>query len=168
MWFDAHAKLAEIATQAPAARPVSQVTQVSQPPEAQKPAFRVATVATPARSKPEPTRPNTADFPYGTACGLGLMPKTWTGRVVSLADWRNLSEWDRHGPNGRIWCGLCQGWHLPGDCEDGGVSPRRLAPFKNRWVEFSFFAFTEIKVETHPVPHARAHPRARDWVFRAD
>ena len=121
MWFDTRAKMAEIATQAPAARPVSQVSQVSQPPEAQKPAFRVATVATPSRSKPEPTRPNTADFPYGTACGLGLMPKTWTGRVVSLADWRNLSEWDRHGPNGRIWCGLCQGWHWPGDCEDGGV-----------------------------------------------
>jgi hypothetical protein len=69
----------------------------------------------PAKAQPH------EDFPYGTACDLGLMPKTWTGRVVSLADWRTLSEWERHGPNGRIWCGLCQGWHWPGDCEDGGV-----------------------------------------------
>lgn len=72
MWFDARAKLAEIAgqppatsattaTQAPAAPPVS---QVSQPPEAQKPALRVAsvaTVATPPRSKPEIARPARAD-----------------------------------------------------------------------------------------------------------
>ncbi|TQM94555.1 hypothetical protein [Roseinatronobacter monicus] len=75
MWFDARAKLAEIAgqppatsattaTQAPAAPPVS---QVSQPPEAQKPALRVASVAsvaavaTPPRSKPETAPPARAD-----------------------------------------------------------------------------------------------------------
>lgn len=57
MWFDARAKLAEIAgqppatsattaTKAPIARPVSQLSQVSQPPEAQNPVFRVASVAT--------------------------------------------------------------------------------------------------------------------------
>ena len=56
MWFDARAKLAEIAgepaatsattaTQAPAARPVSQVSRLSQPPVAQKPALHVASVA---------------------------------------------------------------------------------------------------------------------------
>ncbi|MCC5955178.1 MAG: hypothetical protein JJU07_03675 [Natronohydrobacter sp.] len=78
MWFDARAKLAEIAghppatsattattaTQAPAAPPVSQVSQVSQPPEAQKPALHVAsvaTVATPPRAKPEIARPARAD-----------------------------------------------------------------------------------------------------------
>lgn len=70
MWFDVRAKLAEIegrppatsattATQAPAARPVSQMSQVSQRPEAQKPAFRVASVASvatppPAKSQPAP------------------------------------------------------------------------------------------------------------------
>jgi len=75
MWFDARAKLAEIAgnplatsattaTQAPAAPPVSQVSQVSQPPEAQKPALRVASVAsvaTPPRVKSEPAPPARAD-----------------------------------------------------------------------------------------------------------
>ena len=67
MWFDARAKLAEIAghppatsatpaTQAPAARSVSRWSQVSQAPEPWKPAFRVAdvaSVATPPRSKPQ-------------------------------------------------------------------------------------------------------------------
>jgi hypothetical protein len=124
MWFNAKVKLAEISGDTPAtlattatqAPPVSQVSRVSQPPEAKKPAFRVAsvaTVATPARSKPEQTRPDAADFPYGTACDLGLMPKTWTGRVVSLADWRTLSEWERHGPNGRHWCGVRKRWQHP-------------------------------------------------------
>lgn len=37
-------------------------------------------------------------------------PKTWTGNVVSLDDWRGLSEWQRHGPNGRMWCGVCRTW----------------------------------------------------------
>lgn len=57
MWFDARAKLAEIAgqppatsattaTKAPIVRPVSQVSQVSQSPETQNPVFRVASVAT--------------------------------------------------------------------------------------------------------------------------
>lgn len=75
MWFDARAKLAEIAgqhpvtsattaTQAPAASPVSQVSRVSQAPEARKPVFRAATVAgvaTPPRSKLQPRSPVRAD-----------------------------------------------------------------------------------------------------------
>ena len=57
MWFDTRAKLAEIlgeapggsattARQAPAARPVSRMSQVSQPLEAGKPALHVSNVAT--------------------------------------------------------------------------------------------------------------------------
>jgi hypothetical protein len=75
MWFDARAKLSEIAgeppatsattaTTAPAAPPVSQLSQVSQPPEALPPAFSVATVATvatPRRSISRPTPPARAD-----------------------------------------------------------------------------------------------------------
>lgn len=37
-------------------------------------------------------------------------PKTWTGRIVSLDAWRWLSDWDRHGPDGRLWCGICRAW----------------------------------------------------------
>ena len=67
MWFDARAKLAEIAghppatsattaTQAPAALPVSQLSRVSQRPIAENTKPRVAdvaSVATPPRSKPQ-------------------------------------------------------------------------------------------------------------------
>jgi hypothetical protein len=64
--------------------------------------------------QPQPTKVQTQEaFPYGTACGLGLMPRTWSGRVVSLADWRNLGEWDRHGPDGRHWNGITRQWEHP-------------------------------------------------------
>lgn len=43
-------------------------------------------------------------------------PLTWTGRVVSLDEWRKLSEWDRHGPDGRMFCGACREWVAPGRC----------------------------------------------------
>ena len=39
-------------------------------------------------------------------------PKTWTGKIVSLDDWRALSAWDKHGPDGRHWTGL-------GSCANG-------------------------------------------------
>ena len=37
-------------------------------------------------------------------------PKTWTGKIIPLDAWPNLTEWDRHGPNGRLYCGVCQQW----------------------------------------------------------
>lgn len=37
-------------------------------------------------------------------------PRTWTGRLVTPEEWEALPEWDRHGPNGRLWCGLCRQW----------------------------------------------------------
>lgn len=39
---------------------------------------------------------------------------TWTGRIVSLDEWRRLPEWDRHGSTGKMWNGLTGQW------EDGG------------------------------------------------
>lgn len=68
MWFDAHAKLAEIAgappatsatsaTRTPMRRAVSQLSQLSQAPTAENPAPRVAIVAivaTPPKPKSEP------------------------------------------------------------------------------------------------------------------
>lgn len=109
MWFDAQAKLVEIAgeppattvTQAPAAHPVSQMSQVSQRPEAQNPALRVATVASVATPAPSAA-------PYGESPGGRVL--TWTGRVVSLDAWRALTEWERHGPHGRRWCGVTRRW----------------------------------------------------------
>lgn len=41
--------------------------------------------------------------PYGhTASGRQL---TWTGKIVSLDAWRDLSEWERHGSTGKFGTG---------------------------------------------------------------
>ncbi|QBJ24014.1 hypothetical protein [Haematobacter massiliensis] len=37
-------------------------------------------------------------------------PVTWTGRIIRLDEWRQLSAWDRHGPDGRLFCGICRAW----------------------------------------------------------
>lgn len=37
-------------------------------------------------------------------------PRTWTGRVVSLEEWRRLTKWERFGPNGRHWNGNSRRW----------------------------------------------------------
>lgn len=134
MWFDARAALARIeggACPAPEAldRPNSQNSRDSQPPAVPSgnrtappaPAefAGFAGFAAPGRAEPEPSpdaRPRARGFPYGTACDLGENPRTWTGRIVSMAEWKRLTDWERDGPNGRHWCGICQGWHLPGNC----------------------------------------------------
>lgn len=41
---------------------------------------------------------------------VGGRPVTWTGKIVSLDDWRNLTEWEKHGPDGRVWNGKTQQW----------------------------------------------------------
>lgn len=133
MWFDARAKLAEIVGHAPATsapaqqaappRSVSQLSQVSQPADAVNRVCgvaNVASVATPKPPRPGAIAPNATKAPpsgdctHGTACDLGLYPRTWTGRVVSLAEWRALSAWDRHGPDGRIFNGLSRRWEPDG------------------------------------------------------
>jgi hypothetical protein len=48
---------------------------------------------------------------YGFA--INGHPKTWTGNVVSLDAWRQLSDWDRHGPDGRLWNGITHSWETP-------------------------------------------------------
>ena len=53
------------------------------------------------------------DMRHGNAFGS---PKTWTGKIVSFAEWRNLSAWERHGPDGKMWNGLTRQW------EDGGAA----------------------------------------------
>lgn len=123
MWFDARAKLVELggkptATSAPSQplRPVLQESQVSQHPDAPKPVSRVAGVAGVATRRvqnPDPAPPpEQAQIgpSFGTACDLRQYPRTWSGRVVSLAAWRELTDWERHGPRGRRWNGLTGQW----------------------------------------------------------
>lgn len=77
--------------------------------------------APPARAEgpdPDPDR-----FPYGTACDMGLFPRTWTGRIVSLAAWRELTDWERHGPRGRHWNAATGQWELPEAKSEGGKVP---------------------------------------------
>lgn len=45
--------------------------------------------------------------------------RTWTGRVVSPADWQSMSHWDRHGSDGRLFCGICWDW-----VSQNGTCPR--------------------------------------------
>ena len=53
-------------------------------------------------------KPETPDFRHGkSVCGW---PKTWTGKIVSLDEWRTLSAWDKHGPDGRHWNGITRKW----------------------------------------------------------
>lgn len=99
MWFDANAALAEIgAGQDNETRPPATIATL-----ARYIAPNVADVATPSMENRR--------FDHSRH-GLPVAgnPLTWTGRVVSLEDWRRLTAWDRHGPDGRIWCGLAKKW----------------------------------------------------------
>jgi hypothetical protein len=58
-----------------------------------------------------PTGP--VDGPHRHGTTFDGTPKTWTGKVVSLAAWRQLSEWEKHGPNGKHWNGITQLWEIP-------------------------------------------------------
>ncbi|WP_147393068.1 hypothetical protein [Paracoccus siganidrum] len=53
---------------------------------------------------PEPDRQDDARPDADGYC------RTWTGRIVRLDEWRNLTAWDRHGPAGRLFCGICKQW----------------------------------------------------------
>ncbi|WP_156929534.1 hypothetical protein [Paracoccus sp. J55] len=55
-----------------------------------------------------PSRAGDAEYPYGVTAGG--YPRIWTGRPVSVAEWRNMSEWERHGPKGLMLCGICRTW----------------------------------------------------------
>ncbi|MCL6286021.1 hypothetical protein M3P21_21120 [Ruegeria sp. 2012CJ41-6] len=52
-----------------------------------------------------------AETPHGNS--VGGRHRTWTGKVVSLEAWRQLTEWEKHGPNGRVWDGSTQQWRTP-------------------------------------------------------
>lgn len=122
MLFDVQAALAEIlaspiATPATSATPdqksapVSQVSRLSQPLPRE-----IVTLGNVPRIDP-PARNPSGDgeiFPHGQdAWGR---PRTWTGAVLSLEAWRDLTEWERHGPAGRLFCGICRTWETPGTC----------------------------------------------------
>ena len=101
MWFDVQQALSEIEGGTLPTLPPKPVTPAS--PLAPVGVADVASVATPPAQMREPDM-----FRHGVS--VAGHPLTWTGRIVPLRDWRNLSEWERHGPDGRIWCGIAREW----------------------------------------------------------
>ena len=131
MQFDPYAKLAEIEARPPATLattatlpPRVAVVAVVAASPTQKPDFRVADVADVAT----PPKPET--FPYDHA--FGGRPKTWAGCVVSLEEWRGLSEWERHGPDGRHWNGITRQWEKPEGATTSIIEIRRWAEAMER------------------------------------
>ncbi len=45
----------------------------------------------------------------------GALNMAWTGKIVSLAEWRGMSDWERHGSTGKMYCGVCREWLV--DCD---------------------------------------------------
>lgn len=106
MLFDVQAALAEILGNPPAtpATPATRAPEVAEVAE-------VAAAHGPDGNPEAPAEgaaPDPDAFPYGVA--VNRNPRTWTGRVVSLADWRTLSAWERHGSTGQIWNGISRKW----------------------------------------------------------
>jgi hypothetical protein len=115
MFFDVQANLAEVLKQE--ATPATRATSATK-------RANVASVADVAGGHPEnqkteipPSPPKAAPDPHDTAqparFSVGGSPCTWTGKVVSLEEWKRLTDWERHGPNGRHWNALSGQWEYP-------------------------------------------------------
>lgn len=133
MLFDVQAALAEILREAPVrcdSREIcdlrgvesrksqeSQPVDVPAPSEVQTPTVSriIAPVAQPPNRVTRDRSPNDARPDADGYC------RTWTGRVVRLDEWRQLSAWDRHGPAGRLFCANCKRWVVrEGECHQPG------------------------------------------------
>ena len=55
-----------------------------------------------------PAPPLPVDAVYGTSANGN--PLTWSGKVVSRQAWGKLTDWQKHGPNGRVWNGKTRRW----------------------------------------------------------
>ena len=105
--FDPRAALAEIEKQA--RTPATSATSATQTLSNPSYVANVADVAAPQRQIPEKWVPDTPkDMRHGFA--INGHPKTWTGKIVSMNEWRQLSEWEKHGSTGKHWNGLKQQW----------------------------------------------------------
>lgn len=120
MLFDVQAALAEIlsspvATPATYATPASNLHCLSRMSRVSQPHYfkNAHSSDVPPSPPPPPSAPvHSGDEAETFREGQDLFgrPRTWTGRIVNLDEWLMLSAWDRHGPGGRIYCGLCCRW----------------------------------------------------------
>lgn len=53
-------------------------------------------------------RAQETDTRYGAS--VGGRPRTWTGMIVSLDEWRRLGDRARRGSTGKEWNGLTRQW----------------------------------------------------------
>jgi hypothetical protein len=110
MLFDPRAALAEIRNQGPT--PATPATSATPSAQYSLHVAKVAGVAAPQRKAIKAVDAReispTDDMRHGFASNG--YPQTWTGNIVSLAEWRGLTEWQKHGPDGRKWCGVCRIW----------------------------------------------------------
>lgn len=131
MLFDARAALARIRAAAPAV-PVEE-TRTEPDPGANranraKPYSQAtADLAPLARlARPQPSEPENAPMPGGAivlplhgpvprpapapSAPGSMVRLVWSGEWVSRDRWDAMSDLERHGPQGRLFCGRC--WHL--------------------------------------------------------
>ena len=96
--FDPRAALAEIEKQP--LTPATPATSATQPPKTAPNVASVAKVAGPTPQIPQAKKPDTmAGENAPKWFSAGGRPRTWTGKVVSLAEWRGLTEYERNGPS---------------------------------------------------------------------
>ncbi|MBI6629742.1 hypothetical protein [Pontibaca salina] len=112
MWFDAQKALAEIeGGDLPLSGPA---LPAAQPPAICPRVAVVASVAAPLVRKQKNESPACGDMQTYEAFLHGRStagrPLTWTGRIVSLDEWRRLTAWERDGPRGRLWNGITKQW----------------------------------------------------------
>lgn len=119
MWFDARRALAEIVSDENPASASStgakRANRANPPPTEPHRLARLARLARPELPNPETAAPLSTPEDRQHGLSVAGRPRTWTGRVVSIDEYRRLSDWQRHGPNGRIWDGSTQTWVVPED-----------------------------------------------------
>lgn len=108
--FDPRAALLEIRNQS--GRPATIATIATKTTSNGPSVADVATVATPPIESPKSAeqagQQGMDDMRHGFS--ISGSPKTWTGRIVCSEEWWRLSEWQKHGPDGRIWCADRRAW----------------------------------------------------------
>jgi len=115
MIFDAYAFLEKLNSEAEqAATPATPATRTI------KTAPYVAEVADvaegsgakhkPTTSAKTPEKPPVVDAPSPYGQTFGGRQRTWTGKIVSLDEWRRATDWERHGSTDKLWNGLTRQW----------------------------------------------------------